>query len=158
MFVTVFYGVLDIPRRHLVYARAGHDLPLLLRQGQATPLGGPGTLLGFPGLHDLHLAREEVRLQPDDRLILYTDGMIDATDPSGRRYGRRRFTSSVRSARDLSAAGLCEASFANLEAYQAGSDLYDDATLLVVEVHGVGGPARKTSYSLSSPGIDTRGR
>jgi serine phosphatase RsbU (regulator of sigma subunit) len=135
MFVTVFYGVLNIPERRLVYTRAGHDPPLLLRQGQAMPLGGPGTLLGFPGLHDLHLAREEIRLQRGDRLILYTDGMIDATDPSGRRYGRGRFTSSVRSAGDLSAADLCEESFASLEAHQAGSELYDDATLLVVEVH-----------------------
>jgi serine phosphatase RsbU (regulator of sigma subunit) len=134
MFVTVFYGILDIPRRRLTYARAGHDPPLLLRQGLARPLGGQGTLLGFPDLHDLHLAREEIDLQPGDRLILYTDGMIDATNSSGRHYGLGRFKSSLRNASNLAAAELCEASFASIEAHRAGTELYDDATLLVVEV------------------------
>ena len=46
MFVTVFYGVVDKRARHLVFARAGHDRPFMLRKGSCVDLGGNGTALG----------------------------------------------------------------------------------------------------------------
>ncbi|MCP4514925.1 MAG: SpoIIE family protein phosphatase, partial [Delftia sp.] len=53
MFVTVFYGVVEA--QQLVYARAGHDHPMLLRQGVTRPLGGEGMFLGFPDLDELNI-------------------------------------------------------------------------------------------------------
>ena len=77
MFVTVFYGVLDTAGGLLTYARAGHDRPLLLRDGAALSLTGNGTLLGLFEEAGASLTEETVRLRVGDRLILYTDGLTD---------------------------------------------------------------------------------
>jgi serine phosphatase RsbU (regulator of sigma subunit) len=132
MFVTVFYGLVDVPARRLTYARAGHDRPLLLRRGQVQPLGGEGTMIGFPDMADLHLSEEQVDLKPGDRLVLYTDGLIDAVTPDGHPFGLHRLVSWLGSHADLSPEDLCAATFAELEAYQATAEQYDDMTLLTM--------------------------
>jgi sigma-B regulation protein RsbU (phosphoserine phosphatase) len=134
MFVTVFYGVVDGPTQQLTFARAGHDRPLLLRDGQAHALGGDGTILGFPGLQDLHLSEERIDLMPRDRLVLYTDGLTDSMGPDARPFGRRRLTHWLQSHADLPAAELCAATFSALNAYRGTAEQYDDMTMLVVQV------------------------
>jgi serine phosphatase RsbU (regulator of sigma subunit) len=134
MFVTVFYGVVDGPSQRLTYARAGHDLPLLVREGAALPLGGEGTFLGFPDLDELHLSEEQATLEHGDRLVLFTDGLIDILSPDGQRFGPARLNSTVHAYSHLPPDAMCEAVFADLTAYQGDAEQYDDMTLLVVEV------------------------
>jgi sigma-B regulation protein RsbU (phosphoserine phosphatase) len=136
MFVTVFYGVVDGPSRRLTYARAGHDRPLLLRDGRARPLGGEGIFLGFPDIDDLNLTEEQVDLLPGDRLVLYTDGLTDILSPAGQPYGLERLTSTLLTHARRAPQDLCVATFADLAAYQAGAEQYDDMTLLVVGLTG----------------------
>jgi serine phosphatase RsbU (regulator of sigma subunit) len=134
MFVTVFYGVVDGPSRQLTYARAGHDRPLLFREGRIQPLGGEGTFLGFPGLDDLHLTEEHLDLAPGDRLFLYTDGLTDTLAPNGRPFGLSRLLSLLEAHADRSPADLCTSILAQLAAYQGAVEQYDDTTILVLEV------------------------
>jgi sigma-B regulation protein RsbU (phosphoserine phosphatase) len=134
MFVTVFYGIVDGASRRLTYARAGHDNPLVLRRGLVLPLGGEGTALGFPGIADLHLTEEQVDLQPDDRLILYTDGLVDARTSDGRTFGLERLKATLRSFGHLSADALCAGTFGQLDAFRGEVEPYDDMTLLVMHV------------------------
>jgi serine phosphatase RsbU (regulator of sigma subunit) len=135
MFVTVFFGVVDARERRLRYARAGHDLPLLVRDGQVQPLGGDGLVLGFPAIHDLNLTEEEILLAPGDRLVLYSDGVTDARDADGAAFGKERLITLLSASSALPAVELCEATFERLAAYQGAVEAYDDATMLVVEVN-----------------------
>ena len=90
MFVTVFYAVLDTNEQTLTYARAGHEEPLLVRDGGVHRLRGAGRFLGLLDAAELPLDEAVVPLLPGDRLVLYTDGLTDALSPDGLPYGLER--------------------------------------------------------------------
>lgn len=76
---------------------AGHPLPLLRRGVGAWPVGRPGPMLGY--VDDVALESTPVAVEPGDQLILYTDGVLDATGGGGR-FGEARLLETVRSLGD----------------------------------------------------------
>lgn len=132
MFVTLFYAVVDTRARQMTYTRAGHDRPVLLRAGQASELGGQGSALGL--VEDLRLTEERVQLQPGDRLVLFTDGLVDVVSPEGDLAERSHLIELFRRCAELPAAELCAAVFSSLESYRGAAEQYDDMTLLAVGV------------------------
>jgi sigma-B regulation protein RsbU (phosphoserine phosphatase) len=96
MFATAFYGIYDPARRRLRYASAGHPLPRLRRGSyQVQDLGGPGGLpLGV--LADETWNEREVTLVPGDIVLLYTDGILEGTNPQGEPFGRDRLDDALR--------------------------------------------------------------
>jgi sigma-B regulation protein RsbU (phosphoserine phosphatase) len=134
MFVTVFYGIVDVSTRSLTYARAGHDRPVLIRDREVQELSGDGIFLGFLGSEDLHLTEESIKLEPGDRLVLFTDGLTDTTSPQGRRFDRKGLHHLLKEIGQLPAKELCDIIFNTLVEYQGTTEQFDDMTLLVVEV------------------------
>jgi len=137
MFVTVFYGVLDLVQGTLRYARAGHDPPLLFRPSTAECrfLKARGTLLGL--VERIGLEEATVNLCPGDLLILYTDGITDANSPAGEFFDVEHLRETVRAASELSAQGLCDFIFEHVDRFQAEAVQYDDMALLVVRADAV---------------------
>lgn len=91
MFATAFYGVLDIQTGHVAYANAGHCAPLWLRHHGGLELlgeGEQGLALGLA--EDSALVAHSVTLQPGERLLLFTDGVIEAFSPDQEEYGLSR--------------------------------------------------------------------
>jgi sigma-B regulation protein RsbU (phosphoserine phosphatase) len=111
MFVTVFYAVLDIHTRGLVYTRAGHDRPLLIRGNELIELAGRGTPLGFLDPPYFHLTEETVTLEAGDRLLLYTDGITDVLRADGSLTDHDHFRALVRQLSHQPAERLCNAVF-----------------------------------------------
>jgi sigma-B regulation protein RsbU (phosphoserine phosphatase) len=133
-FVTVFYGVVDVRTRRLTFARAGHDYPLLLREGTVRPLRGRGAFLGFLDQDELGLTQETVDLSPGDRLVLYTDGLTDVCSPGGELLGLDRLCQLLQGCAEGGPSELCDAVFAGVSDYQASVEQFDDMTMLVVQV------------------------
>jgi serine phosphatase RsbU (regulator of sigma subunit) len=134
MFVTVFYGVVDTISRQFIFARAGHDRPLLLRDGGLQELSGRGIALGVLGTEDFYLSEEAITLACRDRLVFFTDGLTDVITPDEEPFGLPRLKALFREHAGLPAMDLCEAVFADLAAYHGEAEPFDDMTLLVVDV------------------------
>jgi serine phosphatase RsbU (regulator of sigma subunit) len=83
MFVTCFYGILELESGRLLYANAGHNLPCRRRHdGQADELRARGMPLGLmPGMS---YEEKEAILVPRDGILFYSDGLVEAHDPQRR--------------------------------------------------------------------------
>jgi len=93
-FVTLFYGVLDATSRRLTYCNAGHPPALLLRKGQIIELSSDNMVLGVNPNEEYK--QSFIDLQKDDLLLLYTDGVTDAVNFAGERFGRQRIADTLR--------------------------------------------------------------
>jgi sigma-B regulation protein RsbU (phosphoserine phosphatase) len=133
-FVTAFYAVFDSSRRELAFARAGHNPPRLRRArgGELVPLEGYRSYpLGVSACERYESTTEA--LEAGDQLILYTDGITEACDPSGFLFGSERLDAALRSGpRD--APGMVRAVLECLEKFTEGRRASDDRTLLVARV------------------------
>lgn len=134
MFVTAFYGVVDQDSLAMTYARAGHEHPILVRNGDVQEMGGQGIPLGIFGQNEFQLSEEQVKLSPGDRLVLYSDGMTDIMDSHEQLFGRERFLSLISAYAGLSPSEMSQAIFADLTQYQGSADQFDDMTLVIMQV------------------------
>ncbi len=134
MFVTVFYGLLDRRQGTLTYTRAGHDHPLLVRDGRATALGGRGMALGLFDAATFTMSQEVMAVEPGDRLILFTDGLTDVVGPDGRMASRDQLVNRVKACAYLPPAEICRTIFDELSAYREETPQFDDMALLVVGI------------------------
>jgi phosphoserine phosphatase RsbU/P len=132
-FLTAFYGVINRSTGKLNYVRAAQDRPLLARPGQPIQsLIGNGRFLGM--MPNLQLEEYEIQLQSGDRLVMFSDGVIDAVNPNDERYGNERLETAVNQGVYLSAEKLVEHIIADIDHFQLDADPFDDLTLLVLEV------------------------
>lgn len=132
MFVTVLYGVLDLPTSRFTCVRAGHEMPLLFNaRGELISLPfWEGQLLGvLPGPS---LKEMVIEIPPGGKLLLYTDGATDAINSQGVRLGSERLLEIVQASLDGSAQELCEQVIEALTAYQVGCPQADDITLVAI--------------------------
>ncbi len=134
-FITLVYGHYKETTRDLVYARAGHPKPLLLgSRATLEPLDGEGPLLGiFP---DAEFEARRRRLEPGQRLLLYSDG-AERVDP-GRRANPQRLREVIQTAALLPLEALLDAVLDAVRGATEGRHLADDVTLMALEVTGDG--------------------
>jgi sigma-B regulation protein RsbU (phosphoserine phosphatase) len=133
-FVTAFYGVYEARTRRLTYSCGGHNPPRLLRCGSGSVHSlDEATMppLGF--MTDIEYGSHQIQLEPGDRLVLYTDGVIEAQNASGEMFGTHRLDESL-----CRCTGGVEQSIervlAHLEAFTGGQPAADDRTLLIADV------------------------
>jgi serine phosphatase RsbU (regulator of sigma subunit) len=129
-FITFFYAVLDFGRRRLIYANAGHNPPLLASRGQPVRrLDVGGAVLGvFPSGE---YAEATVGFEPGDRLLIFTDGISEATNSVGQEFGEERLIHLLQERSASSAQELRDGIMQAVIEYCRG-EFSDDATLLAV--------------------------
>ena len=131
-FVTAFYGILDATNRTLAYSNAGHNPPVLLDvNGDAHFEERGGVPLGM--FRDSRYYEYYATIDPGQMLVLYTDGVTEATNPAGEEYGRDRLVDAARRARDLPAREMIDFIHRDLMQWTDGLGATDDVTFFIVK-------------------------
>ena len=132
MFVTLFYAVYD-PETGLVrYANGGHNPPLIVhKDGSSTilPLTG-GVALGVAP--QFEFSTDQVRLEPGEALVMYTDGVSEAEDLDSEEFGMDRLLEVFADATLESARAANDAVFAAVREFAGDRSQSDDITCLVL--------------------------
>jgi len=131
-FVTSFYGLLDSTNRTLTYTNAGHNYPLLMdKEGQARFIDSGGVPLGM--FRDTRYHGHYLTLEPGELLLLYTDGVTEATNATDEEYGTGRLVQALRNGRHLPARDLIAFIHDDMVAWTGGLGATDDMTFFVVK-------------------------
>jgi phosphoserine phosphatase RsbU/P len=130
LFASLVVGVLSPDTGRVVYINAGHNPPVVVREGQVlSSLPPSGPLLG--ALDEASYTPRTLKLDRSDLLLLYSDGLEDAVDPAEEIFGLERLLAAACQPAD-SAQSLLRQVFAEIEAFMAGEKQYDDFTALAL--------------------------
>jgi serine phosphatase RsbU (regulator of sigma subunit) len=130
-FITIFYAVLELASGELTYVNAGHTPPLLFRaNGDVERLQSGGIALGMFDKSTFEAGR--ARLEADDLLAIYSDGITEAENPKGEPFDERGLETVLASERRSNVAATCAAVVRAVEHHRADTRLADDLTLLLL--------------------------
>lgn len=131
MYFSVFYGVLDPSAGRLTYASAGHPYAFRMpERGEPERLEATSPPLGLAPPEGI--ARREVPWSAGDLLCLWTDGLVDARNAAGERFGERRLLDIIGSRRTDPPEEILRVAFAEVEAFSERPT--DDRTLVLVRL------------------------
>jgi sigma-B regulation protein RsbU (phosphoserine phosphatase) len=135
LFVTALVAELTMDRAEVRWASAGHEPPLLLRpSGRVVTLPAGGTMLGlFDPLDTLEHRR---RLRRGETFVLLTDGITDAADRRGRRFGDVRLRRALRATAGQGAEATLACILDAVDAFAGDTAQADDLTLLAIHRAG----------------------
>ncbi len=137
--VSAFLGVFDSVSRELSYVRAGHNPPILYhpeRSPQFVKLEAPGLALGLDAgaRFNQGLVQEALPLRCGDSLLFYTDGVVEAQNPSGEEFGLQRLYDELRRNGSSDPQELIDALYERLEAFREGLPQEDDVTAFLLRL------------------------
>lgn len=137
MFITMAYLVLDPASGSVAYARAGHTAPLVWRaaSGSVESLATPGMAVGIDkGEVFDRLARDvTITLDPGDTLLLYTDGISEATDNKELMFGEERIERALALRAPGGPRSVVQGLLQELDVFVGGQRSLDDITLIAVQ-------------------------
>jgi len=131
-FVTAIYGMLDATNRTFVFANAGHNPPLLIKaDGEYRYVEYGDTPLGM--FYDARYHQHFIRFEKGQVLVIYTDGITEATNVNDEEYGTERFAKSVLAGIHLPAKKLVDHIRKDVADFTQRKFLDDDGTLFIVK-------------------------
>lgn len=153
-FASFFYGVFDTRSRTLTYVNAGHNPPMLFRPRKTLArslgaeaaraessgacevlrLASTGMVLGVDC--DASYRRAVVSMEPGDLLVLFTDGVTEATNPEHEDYGEEALQTLVQNALNLPPEKIMNLIIRDVRRHAGGAQQADDITLIVASVDG----------------------
>ncbi len=130
-FISFFYGVLNNEKHRLTYCNAGHNPPIMIRRGgDSIELNAAGAVLGqFP---DWIYEQSDIQLGKGDALVLFTDGLVEASDRDEEAFGESCLVSAAREGIEGGAKDVMQHVLECASRHCEGC-FQDDATMIVVK-------------------------
>jgi sigma-B regulation protein RsbU (phosphoserine phosphatase) len=133
-FVTAFFGILDAQGGALQYVNAGHPPALLIRRADKAIEHLENTDLPLGIMEESECSPVTVCVSPGDRILLYTDGVTEASNEADELFGEDRLQQSIMAHADLPLDALVEKVIQDLIAFRGRDTFDDDVNLLACEV------------------------
>jgi phosphoserine phosphatase RsbU/P len=132
MFLTACYATFDLSSGRMVISNAGHNRPFLWRanNGKGSEVKTHGIVLG--AFEEITLEEREAVLDLGDAVLLYSDGVTDATNGQGKNFGEERLLQVVVENAEHGAHALIEAILTAIDEFTGGNAQYDDMTLVAI--------------------------
>ncbi|MEI2612601.1 MAG: SpoIIE family protein phosphatase [Candidatus Promineifilaceae bacterium] len=141
LFVTIFYAIWDPHTQTLTYANGGHNPPVLLRaDGRISLMKGSGMALGV--IEPIMIDRQEIRLQPQDTIVFYTDGVTEAINEAYDEFGVERLKYVAAANQSRSTDTILNAIIQAVSDHAGETAQFDDITLVVLKYLGKKVPAK----------------
>lgn len=132
-YFTMCFGIVDVEAREFRYVAAGSPPSIVARRGGTADTlsveGFPVGLVEVPGYEE-----QVVKLEPRDRMFLFTDGVFEAEDRQGEHYGTERLAVKVGKQRDKDLQDCVGAVLESVMLWRGGRELEDDASILAFEL------------------------
>lgn len=136
MFVTVFYGIINIKTGEIEYTNAGHNPPYVINSnGQVMKLDSTGdTILGV--FEDKQFNLKKLQLEPNGGILLYTDGVTEAMNRNNEEYGEARLEKLLAGTNNLNVNEMVQTVVNDVTMFAQGFPQSDDITLLYLKYFG----------------------
>lgn len=136
MFVTAWQAGLDLTNGKVRFANAGHNPPLIKRNGGEFEYfkSRPGFVLA--GFDDFEYTAQEFSISPGDIIFLYTDGVTEAVNTNKELFGEKRLLETVNAAPSDDMKKFCEYVRQRVDVFADGAEQFDDITMLAVKYTG----------------------
>ena len=136
MFVTVFYGIYHIPTGEVTYTNAGHNPPYLLKADGSLLRLSTGQNIVAGAIEDYPFTEATLQLEQGDTLLLYTDGVTEATNADLKEYGEERLKAVLQQHAKEGCQQLIDSVKADVKAFVGDAEQSDDITLLAMKRRG----------------------
>ncbi|HAR62277.1 MAG TPA: hypothetical protein DF296_03840 [Candidatus Margulisbacteria bacterium] len=132
-FVTAAILLINLDNKTLNFSKAGHTDSILLRQdGTLSLLTAEGVFLGM--FDNVEFEEVQIQLRPKDKIILYTDGIIETRNSQGELFGLKRLTNLLEANYQLSLEKIVPLIYQELFLFSQKQEVYDDSTVVLVEL------------------------
>lgn len=138
MFVTAWFGMLDLLTGKVAFVNAGHNPPLVRHKDSTFDYLKSKPSFVIAGIEGMKYRRNEFFLSPGDEIYLYTDGVTEATDSENRLYGEERLVRFLNTLHGLSGEEICHAVKDDVADFVGDAPQFDDITMLYLKYNGGG--------------------
>ncbi len=136
MFVTVWYGILNLNTGHLRAANAGHEYPMIRTAGGDFEILKDKHSMVLGALPNLKTFDYELTLSKGDTLFVYTDGAPEATDGNGEMFGTDRLAEALNKDPGAEPSALIDSVKTSISEFVGDADQFDDLTMLCIRYDG----------------------
>jgi sigma-B regulation protein RsbU (phosphoserine phosphatase) len=130
MFVTVFYGVMDVNTGNVSYCNAGHNPPYILRKDGTTEMLPMSSDITLGIMSDMDFTEKKLQLEHGDALLMFTDGVTEAINTDMVEYGEERLETKLKECSQLSADDTIHLLREDVRQYAGEAEQSDDITLV----------------------------
>ncbi len=134
LFMTMFYGEIDIKEKMIRWVKAGHEPAILYTPGTDSHemLAGEGLPLGV--MEDAEYKEYQKQINPGQIILIGTDGIKEAVNANREMFGNKRLLNVIRDYADKSAREILDKAFESLNNFRHPLEADDDETLVVIKV------------------------